>query len=165
MKLRMKIRGDKELRARLMEYAKKYPEATAAALYQEGFGVMRVSQRKVPVDTGRLRATGYVAPPQEGRGGVYVELGYGTTYGIYVHERTELKHKVGEAKFLQKALQERSSGYFRRLAAKVKRNVTAGVGVSALRSPYPKSPEEGEKKFEARQKRKGQKRGRKKKEG
>ncbi len=101
-------------------------DAIPAALYQEAHDIMRESKRQVPVDTGRLRATGYVTPPQKDeRGEDYVELGYGTDYALYVHEipppeegaprprqiqpgtRTA-RHVTGKWKYLEDPIKERA---------------------------------------------------------
>ena len=52
---------------------------------------------------------------------VSVGLGYGTDYAVYVHERTELHHDVGEAKFLEKAVQAHLAGMANRVGARVRR--------------------------------------------
>ncbi len=136
------IKGLDKVEKNLNKMLKTHPDALAAALYQEGFSIMAESQKKVPVDTGRLRASGYVAPPQEGDGAPTVELGYGTDYGIFVHERTEARHSVGEAKFLEKAVNEAMAGYNRRLLARTQQNIERGVGVRAVRKLYPDRPKD-----------------------
>jgi hypothetical protein len=55
-----------------------------------------------------------------------VELGFGTRYAVYVHERTELHHKVGQAKFLQSAANEERRGFIRNLAADASKLHEAG---------------------------------------
>lgn len=135
-----RIVGFDNVEKNLKKVAKSHPAALAAALYQEGFSIMAESQKKVPVDTGRLRSTGYVAPPQEGDDAPTVEVGYGTDYGIYVHERTELRHTVGEAKFLEKAVNEAIAGYNRRLLKRTQQNIERGVGVRAISKLFPDRP-------------------------
>jgi len=110
------FRGVEELQRNLNRLAKEYPEAAEQALHEEAEIIMADAKERCPVDTGRLRATGYVQPPSDGE----VEIGFGTDYGIYVHERTELNHPSGEAKFLENAINARMDGYLERLAKRVK---------------------------------------------
>jgi len=145
--IRIELTGTEELNRELKRLQRVYPEAAAAALYAEGMAIMALSQKKTPVDTGRLRATGYVAPPVQTGQEHVVEMGYGTDYGLAVHESTWIPHKVGEAKFLENAVNERKVGWAERLAKRIKENVERGIGIVAL-SPNPEiasSREEGEK--------------------
>lgn len=116
-------------------------KALAAALYQEGFALIADSIREVPVDFGRLRGSHYVAPPA-GETNPEVEVGYGTDYAAYVHERTELNHPVGKAKFLEDPMKRRQAGYSRRVADRTKTNWERGVGVSAIGATVPTEPNE-----------------------
>jgi hypothetical protein len=62
------------------------------------------SMRRVPVDTGALRASHYVTPEPQGRN-TTVEIGVMQYYGIYVHEDLNMNHpNGGEAKFLERAI-------------------------------------------------------------
>lgn len=110
---------DRAVRKRLAELVQEHRQQAANALWSEGHAVMALAKSYTPVDKGRLRSTGHVDPPKYDTNGVEVILGFGTKYAIYVHERTELAHKVGRAKFLQTALEERSVGMGSRLAARI----------------------------------------------
>jgi hypothetical protein len=68
------------------------------------------SQMYCPVDGGDLKASGYLES-RLFRGHAVAEIGYGKggnpDYAIYVHERTDLKHKApSRSKFLQDAVEE-----------------------------------------------------------
>jgi len=80
-------------------------------IYHMGQHLRSESVKQCPVDTGRLRASATVTPVKEEGDTFYVEVGYGTDYAIYVHERTELRHKVGKAKFLEDPLKENANNY------------------------------------------------------
>lgn len=113
---------------RLEDYRRKLTEATGAALYQEALAVMAVSQRQVPVDTGRLRATATVGGPVDTGNGPEVPLGYGTDYALYVHERTDMRHNAPtKAKFLEDPLRAAAVGFKERLAKRIKQNMANGV--------------------------------------
>ena len=137
----MRLVGLSGVKRELAKLVKTYPAATAAALYQEGLALLAETQPRVPVDTGRLRGTGYVAPPTAAQGETpVVEVGYGTTYAVDVHERTELQHPVGEARFLANAVAQRSAGYTKRLGARIEENAARGVTVQAIPAAYPEKP-------------------------
>ena len=104
------LRGQRELDRAWAKIAKSVPLAAAMGLYALGFDIIALAVAKTPVDTGRLRASRYVAPPVL-RGSTHVvELGFGTRYAAPVHERIDVAHSTGEAKFLQKAINEKASG-------------------------------------------------------
>lgn len=130
----MKIKGVEEVAKELKRLQRKYPEATAAALYTEGLRIERASVPLVPVDTGRLRATHYVSRPAKERRRVRVYVGYGANYGLYVHERTSAKHTTGQAKFLEQPFKAAMAGYSSRMAAEIKSNADKGKGMKVASS-------------------------------
>lgn len=127
MKLSLNIDGAEQVFKSLEDAAKKYPAAGAAAVYEEAMDVMSASVKLCPVDKGRLRSTAYVEPPRVSAN-PEARLGYGTDYGIYVHERTELHHEVGQAKFLEVPLQAARRGYTERVGKRLKKHAEAGTG-------------------------------------
>lgn len=140
MKISWSLKGADEISKRAAQWIKRYENATAAALYQEGLAIDAKAVAKTPVDSGRLRATHYVAPPVKDKGRMTVEIGFGTDYAVYVHERTEVGHPVGEAKFLEKALNERTSGFKERMAKRVRANLRSGVEMVPLDPNTPQRP-------------------------
>jgi len=105
MPARVRLKGAKQLRAALKEARATIGQATARALYAAGNAVMTDAKQRAPIDTGVLRASGYVTlpDPQSPR----VEVGFGgaaAQYALIQHERTEFRHEVGEAKFLENAI-------------------------------------------------------------
>lgn len=135
------MRGRDTVVRSLLSAVERMKGAGGAALYEEALAVDALSVKKTPVDTGRLRATHYVAPPVQQGEQVVVELGNGTEYAIYVHERTDVAHAVGEAKFLQNALNERSKGMLERLQKRTRRNLKAGIVMPALDPSVPTAPD------------------------
>lgn len=138
----MPVKGFDKVRANLRALAENAPRALAAALYQEGLAVDAEAVKRTPVDTGRLRATHYVSPPIVSGDKVRVEIGFGTDYAVYVHERTDARHSSGEAKFLENALAARASGMAERIGKRVARNVANGIGIDALSGDVPTSPQD-----------------------
>lgn len=135
MKLEITVKGTEKVAARIREVRDKYLEAVAAALYQEGFDIWREAVQRCPVETGLLRSSAYVAPPT-GRSNPRVEVGFGTNYAIAVHENLEAQHpRGGEAKFLERTVDEHMGGYLQRLCDRAQENVGRGVGVAPLGAP------------------------------
>lgn len=83
--------------------------------------IFDASQELVPVDTGRLRASGYVRVRTEKRSGrVRAEIGYGLGgqphYAGIVHERLDIRHAKGkQAKFLEAAIDMHIGKFVRRV--------------------------------------------------
>lgn len=75
--------------------------ALAQALYEEGAEIIRESQKRVPVDTGRLRSSAYVTPPESKITRDVVGLGYKARYASFVHELHAKK-----SKFLESVIKE-----------------------------------------------------------
>jgi hypothetical protein len=103
--IKVKIKGMKELRAELKRMKLLVGQATARAVYVAGNEVMTEAKSRSPVDTGVMRASGYVTIPDAAN--PKVEVGFGGAAEAYVlrqHEHTEYRHEVGEAKFLSNAV-------------------------------------------------------------
>lgn len=72
--------------------------------------VLQRSQQLVPINTGRLRSTGQVNGPEFKNGAWEVHIWYGDRrtawYAAIVHERLDVRHPRGQAKFLEQPLLE-----------------------------------------------------------
>ena len=109
MRYDIKIKGIKEVKKNLREYPHKTLKALGKATYEESQIILGESKKQCPVDTGTLRSTGHVTEPKYTKSSVEVQIGYGgaaAPYAIYVHERLDLRHKVGKAKFLEDPMKE-----------------------------------------------------------
>lgn len=109
------IKGIPELAAKLKAVMQGNKEKTQRAILQEAYALQAESQKECPVDTGRLRASAYTRPTEEG-----ARVGYTSDYSVYVHERVDIPHKVGKAKFLEDPMIRMQEGYAERVAARVK---------------------------------------------
>lgn len=122
MKVRVKIDGTQDVLRGLVVAHEAARKALAGALFIEANNVMNESKEIVPVDTGYLRASGYVDLPREGPGGINVEMGYTAPYAIYVHENLNARHAPGkQAKFLEQPLMKAQEGMPERVAAHIQR--------------------------------------------
>jgi hypothetical protein len=136
----MEVIGLNELVQAIKHLEDRYKEALAAAIYQEAAAVMAESLREVPVDVGRLRQSHYVAPPDDLDNPV-AQAGYGARYGIYVHERTDMKHNAPtKDHFLSDPLARATGGYAARVANRVKENLQKGIDRHNAAGLYPKAP-------------------------
>jgi hypothetical protein len=63
------------------EFTAKAEKSFGKQLYREGQGILASSQGLVPVDTGALKSSGYVTPPQREEGMLNVYIGYGGVAG------------------------------------------------------------------------------------
>ena len=120
------VTGEKDVIAALTEWQIKYPRATSAAVYAEGLRIYTRSQEQVPVDTGRLRASGILFPTKTRGLKFSVVIAYGTDYGLDVHERTEIGHVVGKAKFLEDPWREAQGGILQRILMDAKKYSKGG---------------------------------------
>ena len=127
----IKLKGVKEMQAKLRALAQEFPEAVRRSLYYRGELIMTTSkQRYCPVRDGHLRNSGHVVPlPKPAIG---VVLGYGgpagigtnsqgVGYAVIQHENLTFAHKVGEAKFLEKPLMQAVPSLPRDIAADVRK--------------------------------------------
>jgi len=102
--------------------------ALAIALGQEAQIMFRNSQRRVPVDTGTLRRSGFILPVRKTSNGFIVEMGYGgaaSEYALDQHERADYKHASGKTwKYLEIPVRERIPNLESRLKQRIERIMT-----------------------------------------
>lgn len=85
-------------------------KAAQTALYQGGSIIMTEAKQRAPVDKGPLQNSGYVTLPVTRSGDTFVEVGFGGSakaYAVKQHEELSYNHDVGEAKYLEKAINAR----------------------------------------------------------
>lgn len=104
--LEFRIDGLEELATRLeaLASADEPIRDLSGKLFRAGEKIMAVSKRLVPVDTGALRASGFVELPEIQGDRVSVTLAYGgpaADYAVPVHENLQARHTVGQAKYLE----------------------------------------------------------------
>lgn len=122
----VQVKGLHRLRKKLGRIKVDTDYEVGRALYLEGERIMMVSKHLVPVDTGVLRNTGHVSPLTKDSKGWLVLLGYGgpaAPYAIHVHERTNVPHKVGQAKYLEVPAVEAAADIPARIRDRLKRRL------------------------------------------
>lgn len=100
----VKFRGWKKTQDRVDRLSETAPQAMLMALAKLGEIIITDAVKRVPVSTGRLRDSAYVATPDRTGFRKAIEIGFGTDHAVEVHEKTEVPHLTGEAKFLEKAV-------------------------------------------------------------
>lgn len=114
-------------------YGDKMLDVLQSHLYLEAELIMTKAKKLTPVDTGALRASGFVEPPRVFGNKVEVTLGFGgpaggktadgedvvvnVGYAVFVHENVGANFTVGQAKFLEQPYLERKKGLPMRLKA------------------------------------------------
>ena len=110
----MRLIGGPQFIAKLNTAAVEGPQAMLKALYTEASEILTISQRDyVPVDTGALRASGFIEDPQLRPGGASFAIGFrgsAAPYAVIVHEDLTKRHPVGQAKYLEIPLRARLEG-------------------------------------------------------
>ena len=104
----------------------------AAALYQEALVIQKESMKRTPVDVrpggsggGTLRDSHETSAPYWKGKFLNVDISVGgpaASYAIVQHEDMTFKHKVGQAKFLESAINEAEPQLMARLAKRIKLN-------------------------------------------
>lgn len=135
--------GVNELQARLLQAHAKALMELGGALYLEGETIMELSKRRVPVDLGALKGSGFVETPEYSGHKAEVTLGYGGPagyreavksgvpgelaakvpgYALLQHERTDYHHRgQGEPFYLATAVDDFRPGVGQRIARRIKR--------------------------------------------
>lgn len=102
------IHGVPELTAALAGLERAFPVEAGKALYQEALKVEKLSRELTPVLTGALRGSHVTAQPVVDAGhNVYVRISVGgpaAGYAVHVHENLDSRHEVGQAKYLEGAV-------------------------------------------------------------
>ena len=123
--------GDTNMfKSNMGETKTRFNNSLKTALTEFAGEVQRYSVTLTPVDTGDLRGSSYTGKPESNNNsGLKVEVGYErdvlpeNAYSVYVHERTELHHDVGQSKFLETALQTKEPEFLPYLKMSVKRDM------------------------------------------
>lgn len=100
----------KQVEAALRKKLEAVRRAAEAALYQGASIIMTEAKQRAPVDVGTLRNSGYVTLPSRQGGDTFVEAGFGgaaKAYAVRQHEELSYRHEVGEAKYLENAINEK----------------------------------------------------------
>lgn len=124
MNLIARMRGTERMVAKLLKLQQDFPDRVERAILQEAKIELTEAKRRTPVDTGTLRASGKVGMMREGRTiiAIFSFGGPAESYVVYVHERLDVFHMVGQAKFLESVLNESRAHMAKRIAKRIDLN-------------------------------------------
>lgn len=121
----IRVKGLDELMQAFVQAGTHAPRYAAAALYEEASEAMYLSQMRVPVRTGALKASGVVHPPTVIGNVAHCSVTYGgpaTPYAIYVHEipPSRARHDAPTAwKYLEYPVKVLAKGMAQRMTVRV----------------------------------------------
>ena len=99
------------------------PNILEKSIYEEANVIFNESQKLVPVDTGALRASGFVHAPRRENNRVFVRVTYGgpaAHYALYVHENLYSTHTAPtQAKYLETPLYRQVPVLIKNLATRI----------------------------------------------
>ena len=107
----MPLKGVETVSKNLTRELKNIKSRTEAGLQAAGWLITAKSKEKTPVNTGNLKGSHYTATGKVA-GRPTVEIGLTAVYAAKVHENLQpvnRKSKVGEPKFLEKAIHENTT--------------------------------------------------------
>ena len=105
----MPVLGVTQIENAIAEKMASIDGATQEGLYAAGLLIESAAIDKTPKDLGNLRQSFYVAPDGS-------EIGNTADYAAAVHEDLEAHHEVGEAKYLERAINENEDKIFAKIA-------------------------------------------------
>jgi hypothetical protein len=106
----------------IRKIAKALPEQVAAAVYQEALELQKAAMRRCPLDTGALRASHETTRPERKGNDWTVAIrcgGPAAPYALVCHEDLSAEHPVGEAKWLERTIQENARSFPQRVAKRI----------------------------------------------
>lgn len=103
----------------LLKAVQAMPLRAAQGLNVEAEETATDAKEHTPVRYGILKRSGKVSQHASPRK-LEAKITFGTAYAIFVHEMTHLRHRVGEAKFLEHALQRRARVFASNMASYLK---------------------------------------------
>lgn len=93
------ITGADDVIRRFRGLADRVPENVQNRVGDLAEEVLERAREAAPIQTGQLRGSAFLKRTPEG-----VEIGFSAPHALTVHERTDVPHRTGEAKFLERPL-------------------------------------------------------------
>lgn len=118
--------------------------AIAAAVYQKALQIDAEAEPLVPVKTGRLKGSHYVAPPKN-LDDPESEVGFGTDYALAVHEMMGDVNWTREGsgpKYLERPFKKHERGYITWIGKKAWENFQRGIKLGSVFKTSPEAPAE-----------------------
>lgn len=109
----------RDLQDHYEDRAAEFQKAVERAVEKEARKIKVESQKLAPVDTGFLQSSARVKKTGDAK----FVIAYLASYAMPVHERTEVKHENGEAKFLETAMKDHASKFLPNVKKSVKKDM------------------------------------------
>jgi hypothetical protein len=144
--IKIDFSGFNEVATSFEQMRKRSVRANRAGLHAGALAIMAISVRLVPVDFNFLRGSAFVEKPRQVGKEARVRVGYGTKYAAAVHERTEVNHTVGQAKYLTDAIDNNNAVFLRVFSMVARRVLFQGKrhGFGTSFNEEPNEPSESE---------------------
>ena len=126
----LKVTGVHQVGKALRQLAMSVPIDAARALNVVAEETMTNAKERTPVGTGTLKRSGKVHEYATARR-LSAGLSFGTEYAVYVHERMNVSHPNGEAKFLENAVKFTALYFEQRIANEINLSKAGGSGIGA----------------------------------
>lgn len=110
-----------EFNASLAAFNLRFPSEAGLMTWQVGQAILSAAQKRTPVKWSTLQNSGLSDPKDAGP--LKYEIGFNTEYAAAVHERLELRHTQGQAKYLEAAIREEGPDILRKQAAEFARRL------------------------------------------
>lgn len=107
--IKARLKGGGNVVRNLMRAEKNIPNAVARGVYTAAVDLTNTAKSNTPVDTETLKRTGYATLPERQGDRIMSECGFGgpaEDYAVDVELKDEYHHKVGQAHYLQAAMDE-----------------------------------------------------------
>lgn len=147
MTIKVKVKGLSKVLANIKKASRRVDAAALSAVYVAGNVIMTEAKRRAPLDRGDLRGSGYVTLPQKLGDKVRSEVGFGgpaAAYAVIQHERTEFRHDIGEAKYLERAIAAKRDQAFKQAARAAKRAFNTARSIqNRIHTDDPNNPQGG----------------------
>lgn len=117
------LTGQEQVARNMKAAIERMQQGAKAGAYQAAGNIITEAKERCPVDVGTLAGSGYAGQPTIEGSILTVPMGFGgpaEDYAIVQHEKLELHHAKGEAKFLERALDSQRGDVGPLIAARIR---------------------------------------------
>lgn len=130
-----RIEGTQRVLENMRKMLREISEAVVVGLYAQAERVMDNAVQRAPKDTGALRESAFISRPIQVGQTIFLYMGFGADHAAQVHEDTGRAFRVGEAKFLEKAVMQLAKGSLHKIVRRAQRAAQQGERWSRGRYP------------------------------
>lgn len=119
----VKLYGSLEMKVKMKNLSERERKAVVNGVREFEKVEMKEMQRRVPVDTGELRDSGFFTEPRWEGNRVVANMGFKADHALVVHEDLEAFHPHGEAKYMESVLNESGPHFGERVGEYVRKEL------------------------------------------